>query len=261
MMVRGMARTARVFDEPAWLASGRRALDFVRRALWRDGRLLATYKDGRGHLNAYLDDHAFLLDAVLELMQCKFRAEDLAFARELAELLLARFEDRAAGGFFFVSHDHEKLVHRAKPGHDNATPSGNGVAAYALQRLGHLIGEPRYLEAAERALQLFYPSLERQPSALVSLATALDEQLAPPQIVVLRGGEREVAEWQHALARAYRPAALVVGIARGVGGLPPALDKSLPTDGPAVNAWVCRGVTCLPPITDLAELERALSRG
>jgi uncharacterized protein YyaL (SSP411 family) len=210
-------------------------------------------------LNAYLDDYAFLLDALLELMQGEFRAEDLAFARELAEVLLAQFEDPAGGGFFFVSHDHEKLIHRAKPGHDNATPSGNGIAACALQRLGHLIGEPRYLEAAARTLKLFYPALEQHPSACVSLATALEEYLAPPRIVVLRGERGSVAEWRRALARRYRPATLVIAIPAGTpGDLPPVLDKAAPV-GAGVNAWVCQGVSCLPAITDLAELERTLS--
>ena len=129
LMIKGMARAARVFDEPAWLASAQRALDFIRSALWQDSRLLATCKDGKAHLNAYLDDYAFLLDALLELMQTEFRAEDLAFARALADRLLGQFEDPDNGGFFFTSHDHEKLILRNKPGHDNATPSGNGVAA------------------------------------------------------------------------------------------------------------------------------------
>jgi uncharacterized protein YyaL (SSP411 family) len=258
MMARGMAHAARVFGEPAWLASARRSVDFVRRTLWRDGRLLATYKDGVAHLSAYLDDHAFLLDALLELMQAEFREDDLKFAREIAGLLLEKFEDREAGGFFFVAHDHEKLIHRAKPGHDNATPSGNGVAAAALQRLGHLIGEPRYLEAAERALKLFYPVMERQASGFVSLATALDEHLAPPQIVVLRGETRAMGEWVNALARAYRPNTLAIALPGDAGNLPPALAKPLPA-GAGVNAWVCRGVSCLPAIADPAELERTLS--
>jgi hypothetical protein len=257
LMVRGLARAARAFGEDAWLASARRALEFIRATLWRGGRLHATYKDGIAHLNAYLDDHAFLLDALLELMQCEFRKDDLAFARDLAELLLEHFEDRAAGGFFFVSHDHEKLIHRAKPGHDNATPAGNGIAAFALQRLGHLIGEARYLEAAERALKLFYAQLERQPGGFVSLATALDEHLVPPQTVVLRGDAGAMAGWQRALAARYRPDTLVVAIPAGQPGLPPVLDKAASAQG--VNAWVCRGVTCLPPISDLADLERTLS--
>jgi len=259
LMVRGLARAARAFGEDAWLASARRALEFIRATLWRGGRLHATYKDGIAHLNAYLDDHAFLLDALLELMQCQFREDDLRFARELAELLLERFEDRVAGGFFFVSHDHERLIHRAKPGHDNATPAGNGIAALALQRLGHLIGEARYLEAAERTLKLFYAPLERQPGAFVSLATALDEHLVPPQTAILRGEAGTMAGWQRALAARYRPDTLVVAIPAGQAGLPPVLDKAAGTRG--VNAWVCRGVTCLPPISDLAELERTLYAG
>jgi uncharacterized protein YyaL (SSP411 family) len=260
LMVRGMVRAARAFGEDSWLASARRALEFIRATLWRDGRLLATYKDGVAHLNAYLDDHAFLLDAVLELLQSDFRPEDLRFAQELAEVMLDRFEDRAGGGLFFVSHDHEKLIHRAKPGHDNATPSGNGIAAFALQRLGHLIGEPRYLEAAERVLKLFHPTLERQPSACASLATALDEFLAPPQIVVLSGERRAIAEWGRALARGYRPDTLVIGIGPGTTNLPAVLDKPAPAAA-GVNAWVCRGASCLPAIGDLAELERTLSAG
>ncbi|MDP1717436.1 MAG: thioredoxin domain-containing protein, partial [Burkholderiales bacterium] len=110
LMIRGMARAARVFNEPTWGHSAQRAADFIRSVMWRDGRLLATHKDGRAHLNAYLDDHAFLLDALIELMQAEFRSDDLEFARELAELLLAHFEDEENGGFFFVSHDHEKLI-------------------------------------------------------------------------------------------------------------------------------------------------------
>jgi len=257
LMVRGMARAARVFDETAWLASARRALAFIRATLWKNGRLLATYKDGTAHLNAYLDDYAFLLDALIELMQTDFREEDLRFARDLAEILLERFEDREAGGFYFVSHDHERLILRAKPGHDNATPAGNGIAAFALQRLGHLVGEPRYLAAAERTLKLFYPAMEQQASGFVSLATALDEFLAPPQIVILRGQAAEMAGWQRALAQTYRPDTMVIALDAGLAGLPPVLDKGVPAAG--VNAWVCRGVTCLPPVTELAALERVLA--
>jgi uncharacterized protein YyaL (SSP411 family) len=269
MMVGGMARAARAFDEPEWLLSARRAMDFIRGTLWRTatgadaggGRLLATYKDGRAHLNAYLDDHAFVLDALLELLQTDYREEDLRFARELADILLERFEDRASGGFYFVSHDHEKLIHRAKPGHDQATPSGNGVAAFALQRLGHLLGEPRYLQAAERALKVFFPAMERQPSGFVTLATALDEHLSPPQLVILRGDAQVMAQWKRSLAGIYRPGTMIFAIPAAAQGLTAALDKP-PGDANAVNAWICRGVTCLPAVTRLAEIEPILaSRG
>ena len=255
LMVKGMARAARVFDRPAWLASARQAVEFIRSALWRNGRLLATCKDGHAHLNAYLDDYAFLLDALLELMQHEFRIEDLNWARELAEILLAQFEDHAQGGFFFVSHDHERLIHRAKSGRDNATPSGNGIAGLALNRLGHLIGEPRFIDAAARTAAAFKPVLESQPSAHTSLCALIEEQLAPPGIGVLRGGP-DTATWQRAINARYMPHTLVLAIPAGVEGLPAVLDKPATT---AVNAWVCRGVTCLPSIADLAELLRVLT--
>ncbi len=256
LMISGMARAARVFGNPDWLRSAQHAFDFVRTTLWRDGRLLATYKDSKAHLNAYLDDHAFLLDAVLELLQTEFRDSDLEFARALADALLDRFEDRAHGGFFFTSHDHEQLIHRTKPGHDNATPSGNGIAAYALQRLGHLLGEQRYLATAERVLQLFYPHIERHPSAFVSLCTALDEYLAPPQTVILRGDRTALTVWRKTLEACYRPSLLTLEILNKNNGLYGILDRPVPAAG--VNAWVCRGVNCLPAITDPAELERVL---
>ena len=258
LMIRGMARAARVFDEPAWLASAQRAMDFVHSTLWHDGRLLATCKDGKAHLNAYLDDYAFLLDALLELMQAECRATDLDFAHALAERLLDQFEDRDHGGFFFTSHDHEKLIHRAKPGHDNATPSGNGIAGFALQRLGHLIGEPRYIDAAARAIRLFYPAMQRQPSAFVSLLSALEEAMAPPRIVVLRGEANVLGDWQRALAAQYRPDTLIIALRNSESNLPPALNKPPCMGG--VNAWVCQGVSCLPPVSDLGTIGRLLDQ-
>src|SRR4029077_252377 len=94
--------------------SAGQALDFIRARLWRAGRLLATYMDGRAHLNAYLDDYVFLADAVLELQQLRFRREELDFARQLIEVVLKHFSDDAAGGFYFTSNDHETLIHRMK---------------------------------------------------------------------------------------------------------------------------------------------------
>ena len=257
LAIRGMARAARVFGRDDWLASARRALDFIRATLWRqdERRLLATYKDGRAHLNAYLDDYAFLLDAALEMLQAEFRAADLALARDLADALLERFED-PGGGFFFTSHDHESLIHRPKPGHDNATPSGSGVAAFALARLGHLVGEPRYLAAAERSVAAFYPSMRHYPGGYASTVMALEELLAPPTIVVLRGPMPQLRPWLQELAPEFRPAALILGIDSVTHDLPDALDKP-PAPG-RVNAYVCIGVTCLEPVSRLEALREAL---
>ena len=258
LMILGMARAARVFGRPEWLASARAALDFIRSTLWRPeegaerARLLATCKDGRAHLNAYLDDYAFLLAALIELMQTDFHSRDLEFAEDLAEALLEQFYEPELGGFFFTSHDHEKLIHRPKPGYDSATPSGNGVAALALQRLGHITGESRYLDAAERTLRLFYPALAQHPNGYTSLLMVLEEALEPPRVVVLRGPEGQMREWRQVLDQAYLPATLILALAPGATDLPPLLAK--PVVPEAVNAWVCQGVTCLAPVDKLEKL-------
>ncbi|MDP2792584.1 MAG: thioredoxin domain-containing protein [Sulfurisoma sp.] len=249
LTIEGLTHAARIFDRADWLLSARRALGFIQATLWRDGRLLATAKDGRAHLNAYLDDYAYLLSALLELLQADYRADDLAFATQLADALLERFEDREAGGFFFTSHDHETLIQRPKSGFDSATPSGNGVAAVVLQRLGHLLGEVRYLEAARRTLECFWPQMRRQAGGFSTLLVALEEALTPPTIIILRGPAAEVSDWQRRLAG--RADALVLALPNGTAGLHSALAKP---ENPHVNAWVCRGVTCLKPTAEFDEL-------
>ncbi|MGH8703997.1 MAG: hypothetical protein ACREUO_01105, partial [Burkholderiales bacterium] len=251
-----------VFGRRDWIESARRALAFTRERMWREGDgarrragLLATYKDGRAHLAAYLDDYAFLIAALLELAQAQFSLADLEFAERLAGVLLEQFDDREAGGFFFTARDHEKLLHRPKPGHDSALPSGNGVAAFALGRLAALTGEDRYAQAAERALELFFPAMRESPAGFGQLAIALEEQLAPPATLVLRGEPGELARWSAALAREFLPDTQVITIPAGVAGLPPALDK--PGRPEPVNGWLCRGVKCLAPISDLDALRAA----
>lgn len=250
-MIKGMAHAGRILNEPSWVASAQRAVDFIHSAMWQNNRLLATCKDGKAHLNAYLDDYAFMLDALLELMQAQFRQSDLEFARTLADILLEQFEDRQEGGFFFTSHDHETLIHRPKPGHDNAMPSGNGIAALALQRLGHLMGEVRYLEAAEHTLKLFYPMLEQQPAEFTSQLRALQEYLAPPQIVILRSAPGAAAAWRQELLQHYWPRTLILALEGEFPGLPETLAKPY---SQGVSAWVCQGAKCLPVIDDCQRL-------
>jgi uncharacterized protein len=226
-------------------------MDFVHNTLWRDGRLLATYKDGKAHLNAYLDDHAFLLNALLELLQAGFRSVDLAFAVQLADTLLERFEDADAGGFFFTSHDHEVLIQRNKIGQDNATPSGNGITAQALLRLTLLTGESKYADAAERCLKLYFPALQQTAGYHSSLCMALAEYLQPASLLVLRGPTSETSVWQNELRSRYLPDMMTIALADDVAGLTDVLAKPL---GEQATAWLCHGTQCLPPITDLDEL-------
>jgi len=256
LAIRGMARAGRAFGRDDWLDSARRALDFIHARMWRDGRLLATYKDGRAHLSAYLDDYALLIAALLEVLQAGFQAKDLEFALRLADVLLEQFEDPANGGFYFTARDHEQLIHRPKPGHDHATPSGNAVAAWALGRLAALTGEERYARAAGRTLELFTPAMREFPGGFAMMAIALDEHLALPKTLILRGQSDALRAWQRELAQSFMPDTLVLGIADGAPGVPPLIDK--PRRPEPVNAWLCRGVSCMEPVSDLVNLKNIL---
>jgi uncharacterized protein len=255
LTILGMARAGRVFDRPDWIASARHALAHVRTKMWRDGRLLATYKDGRAHLAAYLDDYALLVAALLEVLQCGYEQADLDLARALAEVLLEQFEDREAGAFFFTAQDHETLLFRPKPSNDSALPSGNGVAAFALSRLAALTGEERYARAAMRTLGVFFPLMRSHPGGCGTLCQALDEILAPVSVLVLRGARGSLAAASKQLAREFVPGTLVLAIPDGAAGLPPPLDK--PRHPGPVTGWLCRGPVCLEPSSDLEALKRA----
>jgi len=258
LMIKGLARAGQVFQRPGWVALAQQAVDFINRRLWINGRLLATCKDGKAHLDAYLDDYAFLLDGLLTLIQTNFRQRDLGFAQALAEVLLDQFEDTETGGFFFTSRDHEKLIHRVKTGHDNATPAGNGIAAIALQRLGHLLVESRYLQAAECTLRVFFRDIRHQPNTHCSLMIALEELLTPPRIILLRGEQEALSTWQTALIP-HTLQSMIVALPAGLTDLPDALNKPSPANG-KVGAWLCEGRRCLPEIQQMDTLVAICNR-
>ena len=257
LMIRGMAISARALARPQLADSAARALEFLRRTHWREGRLLATSKDGEAHLNAYLDDYAYLADAILELQQVRFRADELSFAQQLLEVLLQHFADAAGGGFYFTSDDSETLIHRSKTFGDDATPSGNGIAATALLRFGYLLGEPRYLAAAERTLRAFWLPMTQHPQTHTSLLVALEEVLHPTEIVILRGEAAPLADWGRELARVYAPRRVVLAIPAGATGLPAGLAEKAARDG--TIAYVCRGSSCSAPLSTLEALLAELS--
>jgi uncharacterized protein YyaL (SSP411 family) len=251
LMIGALARAARVFERSDWLAAAHDALDFLRAEVWRDSRLYATWQAGRARHAGYLDDYAFLLAAALESMQAQFRRGDYDFALALADALLARFEDKAHGGFYFTAHDHEPLIHRDQPVADHATPGGNAVAAFALQRLSYLSGDAAHAKAAERCLKRFGHILQQAPHAVPTLLCALHDHLDPPTQVVLRGPGQELPAWQRALAARFLPQTLVFALANDAADPPPGLAH--PT-GERVAAYVCAGQACLPPILELDAL-------
>ncbi len=243
LAIRGLAIAGRALGRDDLTEAATAAADFVRNNLFVEGRLFASYKDGRARFPAYLDDHAFLIDALLELLQSRWNRSHLDFAIELAGLLLDHFEDSNGGGFYFTADDHEQLMHRPKPLADEAMPSGNGIAAYALQRLGHLIGEQRFLDAAERTLRGAWRAMDEYPHGHVTLLTALEEFVAPPEIMVLRGPSDDIVDWRDTLAKLYSPSSLVIAIPGDESGLPGLLAEQSATGEEAV-AYRCVGRQC-----------------
>ena len=254
LMIKSLAQAARIFNEPRYLNSAERALAFIRTTLWRDNRLCATYKDGRAHLAAYLDDYVFLIDAILELLQTRWNSDDLAFARQLADIVQTHFAD-PDGGFYFTADDHETLIQRPKPLTDDSLPAGNAIAAKVFGRLGHLLGDTAYLDAAENTLKAAWQPIQQGPYGHTGLLLALEEYLYPVETLIIRGDSPALENWRKALPPGYAPRRLVFAIPADADDLPGALAERKPADGGI--AYLCQGTHCLPPITTAEALTQA----
>lgn len=258
LMIKGMARAGRLLENRACIDSATAAVNFIRDELWIEGRLLATHKDGRSRLPAYLDDYAYLIDALLELLQCRWNSEDFGFALELADCLMAHFHDREQGGFFFTADDHERLIHRPKPFSDDATPAGNGVAALGLLRLGHMLGNSAYLDAAEQTLRCAWPQLRQQPYAHCTLLQALEELLLPSETIILRGAGEALLRWQKRAARNFAPRRMVFAIPTSCETLPAQLATRAATG--ETTAYLCQGSHCESPLTVFEAFDQRLDQ-
>jgi hypothetical protein len=259
LAINALAITARSLGRADCARAADAALQYLRRVHWRDARLLAASQGGVAQFNAYLDDYAFLLEAILALQGVRLRLDELQWAIELAELMLRHFEDAPNGGFFFTSDDHEALISRPKSFADEAIPAGNAVAARSLLRLGYLLGDSRYLHAAERTLRAAWPALQQYPEAHACMLQALEEYLDPPQIVLLRGRAAWIEPWQKQLDAGFAPHRWVLAVPSELTELPEAIASKPAPAGDGVLAYVCRGSVCAAPIGSLPELLSVLN--
>ncbi|MGD8785465.1 MAG: thioredoxin domain-containing protein [Thioalkalispiraceae bacterium] len=255
LMIKGMAQAGRHLHKPEFIDSAARAVRFIKDALFQNGRLLATHKDGTSHLMAYLDDYAFMLDALLELLQADWNEDYLDFAIQLADALLEHFEDKDLGGFYFTANDHENLIQRPKPMSDDATPAGNAIAALALNRLGSLISETTYIESAERTIRSAWQTLSQAPYAHAALLDALEEQLYPPEVIIIRGNPEDKDNWLTVLNKGYAPRRMLFFIDNDIEINHPALKEKAAASS-ATTAYVCSDQVCQPPITSIDKLIR-----
>jgi uncharacterized protein YyaL (SSP411 family) len=260
LAIAALADAGAGLDRPDYVEAAAACADFVLRDL-RDaeGRLLRTYKDGRGRLNAYLEDHAFTLEALLVLYEATFDPRWFGEARAVADTILARFGDPDNGGFFSTSDDHEALLTRRKDLEDTPIPSGASSAAFGLLRLAALTGEHAYERAAVSQLRLVHELAPRQPLAFGHLLAAIDFYASPTREVALVGPDRGPLE--RVVRGAFRPHIVLAGGARahpaepGVGV--PLLDGRAPVDDRA-TAYVCEHFACRAPVTEPAELAALL---
>jgi uncharacterized protein YyaL (SSP411 family) len=255
LMLAALAEAGAALGREDYVEAARECAEFVLRDL-RDGagRLLRTYKDGEGRLNAYLEDHAFLLEALLTLYEATFEPRWFEQAQALAETTIARFGDPERGGFFSTSDDHEALIARRKEIGDHPIPSGNSAMALVLLRLEALTGERSYGKQAEGVLRLFAKAAPRQPDAFAHLLRALDFQLAPTKEVALIGDD--LTELAAIVRSSYRPHLVLAGGPAGSETPPLLADRPQLEDKP--TAYVCEHFSCRAPVTDPGALANLL---
>ncbi len=246
LAIAALAEAGAVLDRPDYVVAAAGCADFVLEHLRDpDGRLLRTFKDGDARLNGYLEDHAFLLEALLALYESTFAPRWFELAEALVESMIERFGDGDRGGFYSTSSDHEQLIARRKEIGDHPIPSGNSAAALGLLRLAALSGEARYEEQGVGVLRLFAKSATEHPEAFAHLLRALDFRLAPTREVALAGDD--LAELTATIRSAFRPHIVLAGGPEG-STQPPLLRGRTEVDGKPA-AYVCENFACQLPVT------------
>jgi uncharacterized protein len=252
LAIHAFAEAGAVLERDDLLDVARRAADFVLSSLrGDDGRLLRTFNDGRAKLNAYLEDHAFLLEALIALYEATFEERWFAEALAIADAIMDRFADREQGGFFTTSDDHEVLVARRKDLEDNPIPAGGSSAALGLLRLAALTGESTYDAAAEGHLQLLHELAPRHPTAFGHLLQALDFHLHPVREVALVGDD--VAALARVVRSRLRPRLVLAGGSGGDTAVPLLEGRTEP------GAYVCENFACRRPVSTPDELAQLLT--
>jgi hypothetical protein len=226
-----------------------------------NGRLLRTWKAGKAKLNGYLEDYAYLVEGLLELYQTTFEPRWFVVARELAETMIARFQS-LEGGFFDTSNDHETLITRPRDLQDNATPSGNAMAATALLKLAGFTNDLRYVDITHQALAQLQPMMAQYPLGFGQWLQALSYVLSQPLEIAVAGepGAAATQAFLGVVRNGYRPFQVVaVGAPTGQPALVPLLQDRGPVDG-LPTAYVCRNFACNAPVTDVDALQAQLQR-
>ena len=262
LMLRSFAEAARHLDRADYLQVATRNAEFLLRELRREGRVLRTYKDGRGRLNGYLEDYAFLAGGLLALYEASFETRWFVEGRRLMDEAITLFADQQNGGFFDTGSDHEALVSRPKDIMDNATPAGNSVAAEVLLRLAAFTGEEKYRQRAGDYLRSLADIMVQHPQAFGHALGALDFAISQAKEIAIIG-EVLGADTRNILGvinSRYLPASVLACAAPGdseaIEAIPLLADR--PLKGGQATAYVCQNFACQAPVNTPGELERLL---
>jgi uncharacterized protein YyaL (SSP411 family) len=253
LAIAALAEAGAALERSDFLDAAQAAATFVTERLRDgDGRLKRTWKDGSARIDAYLEDHAFLLEALITLYEATFEARWYREAIRTADTIIAAFEDPERGGFFTTAADASALPARRKDLEDSPIPSGNAAAAFGLLRLALLSGEGRYERHGLGVLRLLYPLAARHPLAFGHLLRAVDFYLAPVREVAIVGPEPGAL--LRTVRSEFRPHLVLAG---GAGDGVPLLTGRTPVEGRA-TAYVCEHFACQAPVTSPEALAAAL---
>ena len=262
LMISAFAQTWQVLGDDRYLDAARAAARYVLKEMRQDdGRLFATARHGRAHLNAYLDDYAFMIQGLIDLYESDFDEAWLREALELNEVLTDRFEDGHNGGYFTTVKDHEKLIARLKNPHDGALPSGNAVHALSLLRLAELTGNVDIAKSAERTIRSVGLMAGRYPAAFSQLMQALDFIAVGPREVVIAGNPQSDAtqELLRTVRGTFLPQRVVALAHAGTDHELIPLCKDREAAGNSALAFVCRNYTCKLPVDTPEALRQELA--
>lgn len=264
LMLASFAEAAAILNRPDYEEIARQNARFVLDNLKRDGLLLRTYKEGQAKLNAYLEDYAFYIDGLLSLYETTGELEWFKEASALTETMISEFWDDEEGGFFFTGKSHETLIVRAKDFFDNATPSGNSVAAEILLRLGLLTNNGDYQRRAAALLRLTSAAVRRYPTGFGRMLCAFDFELEEPREIAVIGNREgsDMRALMNEVWKLYLPNRVVAQAGPSDSeavSLIPLLSNRPQLNGTA-TAYVCRNFTCLEPVTDPESLATQLKQ-
>jgi uncharacterized protein YyaL (SSP411 family) len=266
LMIDAFARAAVVLDEPRYATAAQRATAFILRELRRaDGRLLHSWRGGEAKFDAYLDDYAYFINALVSLYEADFDEAWIDHAVALADFVMQHFHDGQEGGFFYTSDDHEQLIARQKDVQDSSVPSASGMTATALIRLGTLTGRQDYVDPARGTLELAAGLMEKAPTAAGQSLIAADMLIGPMQEIVVVAGdnEQEFADVLAALRQRYEPNRVIAARGKVIANKNSAALNAIFAGRTAINGqttlYVCENFTCQAPLVGWQAIGAALA--